>query len=91
MPEISPSFVRKVWPRIAVFLTRIWLASNSHHAKAVPARGMALNAGVRDVTTRKKKKMRTAKKEKENRGSIKFGVEGKKRKREFKRERQKGK
>lgn len=90
MPEISPSFVRKVWPRIAVFLTRIWLASNSHHAKAVPARGMALNAGVRDVTTRKKK-MRTAKKEKENRGSIKFGVEGKKRKREFKRERQKGK
>lgn len=56
MPEISPSFVRKVWPRIAVFLTRIWLASNSHHAKAVPARGMALNAGVRDVTTRKKKK-----------------------------------
>lgn len=35
--------------------------------------------------------MRTAKKEKENRGSIKFGVEGKKRKREFKRERQKGK
>lgn len=90
MPEISPSFVRKVWPRIAVFLTRIWLASNSHHAKAVPARGMALNAGVRDVTTRKKKKCGQQRRKK-NRGSIKFGVEGKKRKREFKRERQKGK